>query len=204
MVVLNDSRLELAKKSNGELLDLSAYGEVSSDVVFNRNALVSSILETLGKTSFSLLYDVNIINSTSIDVVFRDLNWIFVSWSISASVTRSLREISSHKLFLRINLFSSEDKKKPFDFIDFSVNIDDTSRYILLPHNAQFFRVDLIFYINGIFDILVLSDIFKSHSYSDILEKSISENKSVSTIYELSEFLPLVDNLLKNHNEMFS
>lgn len=203
MLVSNNSRLELEKKNNKDLLVISAYDELCLDEVFSRNTLISGILESLNQASFSLINDDDCVNSTSIDVVFRDLNWIFVSWSISDSVIRSLQKISAHKLFLRINLFSVEDRKKPFDFIDFSVNISDASRYILLPNHARLFRADLIFYINGIFDILVLSDIYRTHSYSAILEKSISENKSVSPIYELSEFLPMVDNLLKNHNEMF-
>ena len=207
------SFLDLVKIADSEGID------VPED--FNRNFLIDEILEvTEYKKNFEneemIISDDEIIttpneliprayNSTEVQIMLRNPAWAFIYWNISDADRIALDKAFISEMKLRINSYSEKDQVKPDEFFDIMISKEDNGQYVLLPAGKKFFRVDLLFNIDGIIDILSSSRVLEMPQGSErFVELRPGKKEDMSPIMELSGMNELLMEHYINHRESFS
>lgn len=207
------SFLDLVKIADREGID------VPED--FNRNFLIDEILEvTEYKKNFEkeemIISDDEIIttpneliprayNSTEVQIMLRNPAWAFIYWNISDADRIALDKAFISEMKLRINSYSEKDQLKPDEFFDIMISKEDNGQYVLLPAGKKFFRVDLLFNIDGIIDILSSSRVLEMPQGSErFVELRPGKKEDMSPIMELSGMNELLMEHYINHRESFS
>lgn len=149
-------------------------------------------------------------NSTEIEVVMLGGAWAFIYWNISTLDKRALvdtknsERVGSMELRLRVNCFTDDNdtnsiqhkKGEHVDYYDFPVPSDDTSRYFFLPADKTKVRVDLLFFLDGIVDILASSAVIPIPKTPDLLKgEAYWMSEDFPPIIKLSG----IDTILKHH-----
>ncbi|MBQ1948970.1 MAG: DUF4912 domain-containing protein [Treponema sp.] len=197
------------------------YGiDVPEDL--NRTFLIGEILEVVSDMDNSMHQQEMIIsddeyvaeeneigvrsyNITEVQIMLRNPAWAFVYWNISDSDRISLDKAFISQMMLRISSFSEKDQIKPDDFFDIQISKDDDGQYVLLPAGKKFFRIDLLFNIDGIIDILSSSKVLEMPVGAEVLsDMRPGRNEDVSEIMKLSGYSEMLLEHYKNHRESFS
>lgn len=141
-------------------------------------------------------------NSTEVEIVMLNSACAFVYWNISTLDRRALNNAKVSELKIRLNCFSTpQDEKESADkkadrYFDFSISKDDNCHYFLLPAGQEFLRADLLFFLDGIVDILASSRVAKTLRPTDLTTpEHLWSEKSFSPIMKLSG----VEHILKNY-----
>lgn len=144
-------------------------------------------------------------NATEVEAVIKNPSWVYIYWNISRSDNEALEKAKVSELKIRVGYFDSESEDKSSDFFDFSIEKKDAGRYILVPKDKKFLRVDLLFYVNGFVDILASSKKIALPFNSNLLEgKKIWEPDKLSPILKLSGIEDVFTNYYKVHLQTFS
>ncbi len=197
------------------------YGiDVPEDL--NRSFLIGEILEVVSDMENSMNQQEMIIsddefvtdekemsvrsyNITEVQIILRNPAWAFVYWNISESDRISLDKAFISQMMLRISSFSEKDQIKPDDYFDIQISKEDDGQYVLLPAGKRFFRIDLLFNIDGIIDILSSSKLLEMPEGAAVLsDMRPGRNEADSEIMELSGFSEMLLEHYKNHRESFS
>lgn len=144
-------------------------------------------------------------NSTEVDVVLRNPVWAFVYWNISSSDREALEAVFMSRILLRVNSFSDRSQQRPDDFFEIQISKEDDGQYVLLPAGSAFFRVDLLFNLDGVIDILASSRMLEMPRGGGRLADMRSEfSGAVSPVMELSGFRNVLLEHFQAHRESFS
>ena len=217
------SRENLERLSYNELKNIADEYSIDVPESFNRNFLIGEILEFAEETeneddSSEMIFvddepcsktEDDVIprsyNSTEVEIILRNPAWAYIYWNISDADRRSLDEAFISDMQIRVNSFSERDQVKPDEFFDISISKDDVGQYFLLPQGRKFFRVDLLFNLDGIIDILDSSDVFEMPTGTPLLAESHpGKDDNLSAIMKLSGMEELLLQQYKNHRESFS
>ena len=215
------SRAYLETLSFSELVRIADEEGIDVPEDFNRNFLIAEILEVyedLENTEKDdmILSDEEVgvqkeelvpraYNSTEVDIVLRNPAWAFVYWNISDADRISLEKASVSQMWLRVNSFSFKDQEKPDEFFDIQISKEDNGQDVLLPQDKQFFRVDLLFNLDNIVDILASSKILEKPKGSErFAQLQPGKTENISEILKLSGMDVLLMEHYKNHRESFS
>lgn len=135
-------------------------------------------------------------NSTEVELVMLNSACAFVYWNISLLDKRALLTASISELKIRVNCFSSSTQEKADKHFDFSIGKNDTSRYFLLPVGQKYLRADLLFFLDGIVDILASSPVVKVIETTPLATpERIWDEQSFSPVMRLSG----VERVLKDY-----
>ena len=144
-------------------------------------------------------------NTTEVKLMLRNPVWGYVYWNISEADYAAISKNPSSQLFLRVCSFSEKEQVKPDDSFNIKISLSDYEQYILLPSNASFFRVDLLFAIGVSIDIVASSNILEIPQPSQVLKEYKPGKKiKMSKPVELSGMQNLLLEQYKNHRESFS
>ncbi len=144
-------------------------------------------------------------NSTEVQILLRSPAWAFVFWNISDSDRISLEKADISQMMLRVSSFDDKDQLRSDEYFDIQISKDDNGQYVLLPSGRTYFRVDLLFNLDGIIDILSSSKVMEMPKGADFLsDMRPGRNDEVSEILKLSGFNELLLEHYKNHRESFS
>ncbi len=144
-------------------------------------------------------------NSTEVQIVLRNPAWAYVYWNISDSDRTSLEKAFVSQMMIRVSSFSEKEQIKPDEYCDFNISKEDSGQYVLLPAGKKFFRVDLLFNLDGIIDILSSSVTFEMPKGSPLLSDiRPGRENDFSPIMALSGIKELLMEHYKNHRESFS
>lgn len=144
-------------------------------------------------------------NSTEVAVALRNPAWAFVYWNISESDKISLDKAFVSQMMLRVSFFNEKEEIKPVEYFDIQISKDDSGQYVLLPAGKRYFRVDLLFNIDGIIDILSSSKTVEMPVGAAVLSDiRPGRNESITDVLKLSGFDKLLLEHYKNHRESFS
>ncbi|MCR5495534.1 MAG: DUF4912 domain-containing protein [Treponema sp.] len=144
-------------------------------------------------------------NITEVQIMLRNPAWAFVYWNISDSDRISLDKAFISQMMLRISSFSEKDQIKPDDFFDIQISKEDDGQYVLLPAGKKYFRIDLLFNIDGIIDILSSSKVMEMPVGADVLaDIRPGRKEACSEIMKLSGYSDMLLEHYKNHRESFS
>lgn len=215
------SRAYLETLSFSELVKIADDEGIDVPEDFNRNFLIAEILEVYEdlvktETEEMIISEEEVepreeelvpraYNSTEVEMLLRNPVWAFVYWNISDSDRISLEKASVSQMRLRVNSFSEKDQIKPDEFFDIQISKEDNGQYVLLPQDKKFFRVDLLFNLDNIVDILASSKVLEKPKGSErfaLLQPGKIEN--ISEIMKLSGMEELLLEHYKNHRESFS
>ena len=182
----------------GEILEISEEMSKSS---FDNDMVISDIVEQMNGDDIS----VRSYNSTEVQVMLRNPAWAFVYWNISIADAQSLAKADISQMMLRISSFSEKDQVKPDEFFDIQISKEDNGQYVLLPAGRRFLRVDLLFNLDGIIDILASSKVLEMPKGAAFLSDMRPGRKGeVSELMRLSGFDSMLLEHYKNHRESFS
>ena len=138
-------------------------------------------------------------NSTEVQIVLRNPAWAYVYWNISDSDRTSLEKAFVSQMMIRVSSFSEKEQIKPDEYCDFNISKEDSGQYVLLPAGKKFFRVDLLFNLDGIIDILSSSVTFEMPKGSPLLSDIRPGREN-----DFSGIKELLMEHYKNHRESFS
>lgn len=182
----------------GELLEFSQESEDFDD------EMDIEISQKEENTSSELTLPVSY-NTTEVKLMLRNPVWGYVYWNISEADYTAISKNPSSQLFLRVCSFSEKEQVKPDDSFNIKISLSDYEQYILLPSNASFFRVDLLFAIGVSIDIVASSNILEIPQPSQVLKEYKPGKKiKMSKPVELSGMQNLLLEQYKNHRESFS
>lgn len=219
-VVVNRSYLE--SLSFNELLKLADEKGIDVPEDLNRIFLIGELLEAFMEDEDSLSDDEMIIsddepvnhkteltppsyNSTEVQIMLRNPAWAYVYWNISDSDRISMEKAFISQLMLRVSSFSDKYQIKADEYFDISISQKDNGQYVLLPAGKKFYRVDLLFKLDGIIDILSSSQLFEMPAGSGYLANlKPGRETQQSDIMVLSGINDLLNEHYKNHRESFS
>ena len=144
-------------------------------------------------------------NSTEVEIILRNPAWAYIYWNISDSDRDSLEKAFVSELRIRVSSFSEKSQVKPDEFFDIQISKQDNGQYFLLPAGKKFFRVDLLFCLDGIIDILASSEVLEMPTGSSrLVDVHPGKEEGLSPIMELSGMRELLLQHYKNHRESFS
>lgn len=186
----------------------------------NRDALISEILNTITDDGEDdkgiedrLFYGDDRVdpklpmsyNTTEVDLVMKNPAWAFIYWHISTIDVRNLMRVAVNTLILRVNCFSSATQQKPNEVFDFSISRKDTNRYFLVPRGKKYLRVDLLFCLDGIIDILASSERVKIiDAPTQMSEETLWDGKTLDEVTLLSGAQQYLQKYYKVHRQTFS
>lgn len=179
-----------------EILDIfNAENESSDEIIFDEDDETEPCLVD-EETAVS--------NSTEVGLVLQNPAWAFIYWNISNGDKIALENAFVSELTIRVNCFSEKNDGKPDEFFDIHISKQDDGQYFLLPNGRKFFRVDLLFNLDGIIDILASSKIFQMPDISPLLS-DVYEKKgiTVSPMIKLSGIESILVEHYKNNRELF-
>ncbi|MBQ5471845.1 MAG: DUF4912 domain-containing protein [Treponema sp.] len=144
-------------------------------------------------------------NLTEVQIMLRDPAWAYIYWNISESDRIALDKAFISKMMIRVNSFSEAYQVKPDEFFDINISKEDNGQYVLLPAGKKYFRVDLLFNLDGIIDILSSSKVFEMpRGFAYLADLRPGRNEGFSKIMELSGINELLKEQYENHRESFS
>lgn len=182
----------------GEILDIAEELAKSPD---ENEMVITDVAEQMNSDDIS----VRSYNSTEVQIMLRNPAWAFVYWNISISDMQSLTKADISQMMLRINSFSEKDQIKPDEFFDIQISKEDNGQYVLLPAGRRYLRVDLLFNLDGIIDILASSKVLEMPKGAAFLSDIRPGRKGeVSELMRLSGFDSMLLEHYKNHRESFS
>lgn len=215
------TRAYLETLSFSELVKIADEEGIDVPEDFNRNFLIAEIIEVSEELDNSAKEEMIIsdeemetseeelapraYNSTEVQMVLRNPVWAFIYWNISESDRISLDKAFISQMMLRVNSFSEPDQIKPDEFFDIQISREDDGQYVLLPQDKKYFRVDLLFNLDGIIDILSSSKVLEKPRGSErfaMLQPGKFGN--ISEIMKVSGMNELLLEHYKNHRESFS
>lgn len=153
-------------------------------------------------------------NSTEVELVMLNSACAFVYWNISTLDKRALNSAAISELKIRVNCFSSAIPegdngkvlsnspitKRSDEHFDFSISKNDSSHYFLLPAGLKYLRADLLFFLDGIVDILASSPVVKVIEVTKLATpEKIWEEQSFSPIMRLSGIEKVLKNYYNSH-----
>lgn len=217
------NRVQLERFSYNELKDIADEYGIDVPESFNRNFLIGEILkcaeeaENEDDSSEMIFVDealypkktddvpIRSYDSTEVEIILRNPAWAYIYWNISDADRHSLDDAFISDMHIRVNSFSEREQGKPDEFFDISISKKDTGQYVLLPQGRKFFRVDLLFNIDGIIDILDSSAVIEMPMGTSLLvESHPGKDDNLSEIMKLSGMEELLLQQYKNHRESFS
>lgn len=144
-------------------------------------------------------------NSTEVGIILHNPAWAYIYWNISETDRDSLEKAFVSEMRIRVNSFSEKNQVKPDEFFDIQISKQDNGQYFLLPAERKFFRVDLLFCLDRIIDILASSEMLEMPAGSSRLA-GIHPGKEdmLSPVMRLSGMKELLLQHYKNHRESFS
>lgn len=84
-------------------------------------------------------------NETKVNILLRNPGWVFVFWDFSAAEFSACTSRRSFESFgLRVSFFDNSSLTKSRDSYNIAVSPSDRKRYIHIPEQRCFCRVDLI------------------------------------------------------------
>ncbi len=181
----------------GELLEVCSERTVSSedDMILSEDEPYETKLDVFPRSC----------NATEVQILLRDPAWAFVYWTISESDRIALDKAFISKMMIRVSSFSEAYQIKPDEFFDINISKEDNGQYVLLPAGKKYFRVDLLFNLDGIIDILSSSKVFEMpRGFAYLADLRPGRNEGFSKIMELSGINDLLEDHYKNHRESFS
>lgn len=182
----------------GEIIEIIDENKKAGDEI---DMMISDSMTAMESDDLSL----RTFNSTEVEVVLRNPAWAFVYWNISESDRISLEKAFISQMVLRVSFFNAKEEIKPDEYFDVQISKDDSGQYVLLPAGKKFFRVDLLFNIDGIIDILSSSKTIEMPAGAEVLSDfRPGKNENISEILKLSGFNKLLLEHYKNHRESFS
>lgn len=205
-----------------ELLKIADSLGIDVPENLNRNFLIGEMLDSSEENKkVSTEFDIDIsekellaeteelsmrsCNSTEVQIVLRNPAWAYVYWNISDSDRTSLEKAFVSQMMIRVSSFSEKEQIKPDEYCDFNISKEDSGQYVLLPAGKKFFRVDLLFNLDGIIDILSSSVTFEMPKGSPLLSDiRPGRENDFSPIMALSGIKELLMEHYKNHRESFS
>lgn len=144
-------------------------------------------------------------NSTEVGMILHNPAWAYIYWNISESDRDSLEKAFVSEMRIRVNSFSEKNQVKPDEFFDIQISKQDNGQYFLLPAERKFFRVDLLFCLDRIIDILASSEVIEMPSSSArLIDVRPGKEDAFSPIMKLSGMKELLLQHYRNHRESFS
>lgn len=182
----------------GEILDLSdEFKNKNEEAEMN---ITEGDISNVEKDIFPCSY-----NTTEVEIILRNPAWAYIYWNISEGDRISLDKAFVSELRIRVNSFSEKNQVKPDEYFDIQISKQDNGQYFLLPAGKKLFRVDLLFNLDGIIDILASSEVLEMPvGSSKLADFRPGKNESISPILELSGMYDLLLQHYKNHRESFS
>lgn len=210
----NLSREYLETLSSAELIHLAdEYGvDIPDDL--NRQFIIGDLLEFADELESDERYresvvlsdtgqvmNVNVLpdsyNENRVNVILRNPASIFVWWDLSESTLKQLEE-DSGTLRLSVNFFETLDDLKPCDSFEIKISEKERSRYVIIPSDKKFVRVDLVCDIDGKGEMLAFSQKIQLPVFSDFMTLRPGEELKIPRAMELSG---AVDLLREHYNE---
>ncbi len=222
--MLNDSinRAYLETLSFSDLVQIADRYSIDVPENMNRGFLIGEILESVSEAEINFddteltVSDEDFetpntellprsCNSTEVKIMLRNPAWAFIYWNISEADHFSLQGAAVSELKLRVNSYSEKDQLKPDEHFDLQLSKEDNGQYILLPAGKKFFRVDLLFNLDGIIDILASSNVLEMPKGSS-LHSNIRPGKTenISPVMKISGMEELLLQHYQNHRQSFS
>ncbi|MEE1167293.1 MAG: DUF4912 domain-containing protein [Treponema sp.] len=213
------SRSYLETLSFADLLKLADDLGIDVPEDFNRNFLIAELLEAheiplpdgFEDMTFNDAIEaesnevIRGYNNTEVQVILRNPAWAFVYWNMSDADKESMNQAFVSQLRLRVSSFSQADQQKPDEYFDIQISADDSGQYVLLPAGKKFFRVDFLFNLDGIVDILASSKMFEMPVGSvHLADMRPGTYDDIPEICKLSGMKQLLVQHYKNHRESFS
>lgn len=216
------NRTYLETLSSSDLLHIADEYSIDVPEKFNRGFLIGEILEAAAEADL-VSDDLELTfsdeepdipqsellpksyNSTEVKIMLRNPAWAFIYWNISEADQISLESAFVSELKLRVNSFSEKDQQKADDYFDVQISKEDNGQYVLLPAGKKFFRVDLLFKLDGIIDILASSNVLempKSTSYLSHMKPG--KISGLTPVLKASGMEELLLQHYHNHRESFS
>lgn len=180
-----------------EILEVSEYKNKSEDddMIISDDDFVVSENELMPRAY----------NSTEVQIMLRNPAWAFVYWNISESDRIALDKAFISQMMLRVNSYSEKDQIKPDEYFDIQLSKEDNGQYVLLPAGKKYFRVDLLFNIDGIIDILSSSTVLEMPKGAErFAQLRPGKKEEVSPVMALSGMNELLMEHYINHRESFS
>lgn len=144
-------------------------------------------------------------NSTEVGMILHNPAWAYIYWNISETDRDSLEKASVSEMRIRVNSFSEKNQEKPDEFFDIQISRQDNGQYFLLPPERRFFRVDLLFCLDRIIDILASSEMLEMpHGSSRLSDIHPGKEIVLSPVMRLSGMRELLLQQYRNHRESFS
>ncbi|MCR5401523.1 MAG: DUF4912 domain-containing protein [Treponema sp.] len=203
MGIADEYGIDVPEKLNrgfliGEILEAAADADLVSDdseVTFSDEIPEHSSSELVPKSY----------NSTEVKIMLRNPAWAFIYWNISEADQISLESAFVSEMKLRVNSYSTRDQQKADEYFDVQISKEDNGQYVLLPPGKKFFRVDLLFKLDGIIDILASSNILEMPKNSPFLA-NIKPGKlsGITPVLKASGMEELLLQHYQNHRESFS
>ncbi len=144
-------------------------------------------------------------NSTEVKIMLRNPAWAFIYWNISEADQFSLQGAFVSELKLRVNSYSEKEQLKPDEYFDIQISKHDNGQYVFLPAGKKYFRVDLLFNLDGIIDILASSNVLEMPEDSLLLSMiKPDRTENISQIMRISGMDELLYYHYQNHRQSFS
>lgn len=222
--MLNDSinRAYLETLSFSELLEMADKHSIDVSENINRGFLIGEILEAVSEAETSFddselkvseeeveIQENELLpksyNSTEVKIMLRNPAWAYIYWNISEADQASLQGAFVSEIKLRVNSYSEKNQIKPDEYFDFQISGDDNGQYVFLPSGKKFFRVDLLFNLDGIIDILASSNVLEMPKSPRLLSNiKPGKTENFSPVMKISGTEELILKHYQNHRESFS
>lgn len=208
------SREYLETLSSAELIHLAdEYGvDIPDDL--DRQFIIGDLLELADELESGERYresvvlsdtgqimNVNVLpdsyNENRVDVVLRNPVSLFVWWDLSEDCLKELED-DFGALHLCVNFFENGDDSKPGDSFEIKISDTERSRYVIIPSDKKFVRVDLLRDIDGREELLAFSRKIPLPLSSDFMTLRPGEKLNISRAMELSG---AADLLREHYNE---
>ena len=210
----NLSREHLETLSSAELIRLAdEYGvDIPDDL--NRQFIIGDLLELADELESGERYRESVVlsdtgqimnvnalpdsyNENRVDVILRNPASLFVWWDLSEDWLKQL-DGDFGALRLCVNFFENGDDSRPSDFFEIKISDSERSRYVIIPSDKKFVRVDLSCDICGREELLAFSPKIPLPLSSDFMTSRPGERLKIPRAMELSG---AADLLHEHYNE---
>lgn len=180
----------------GDLLEFA--DELASDERYRESVVLSDTGQVMNVNVLPDSYNENRVN-----VTLRNPASIFVWWDLSEYSLKQLNDASGN-LRLSVNFFESRDDLKPCDSFEIKISDKERSRYVIIPSDKRFVRVDLMCEIGGREEMLAFSQKISLPVFSDFMTLHPGEKLKIPRAMELSGALDLLHEHYNEYRNSFA
>lgn len=144
-------------------------------------------------------------NETQVSCVLRNPAWLFVFWNVGDSDVLKFKEHQNGVLKLRICILNDADNPIPRESFEIQSSTTSQEQYVLIPKNAEFIKVELVFVNDGVSEVLAFSPVVTIPQGSSLVnDLQLGRDTNFPPIIELSGINEILTEHYKKHRHSFS